>query len=336
LSTLTAVIPVFNQRDELSRTLDALDDAIAASPFDASIVVVDDGSTDGSADAALRWSGSTQLEVIQQQNAGRFVARRRGIEASTSDYCLLIDSRVVIAPGALAFVARQLEEDSQKEVWTAHVEIEATTPFGTFWDVLTRRAFSAYFDDPRTTSFGVDAFDEYPKGTTCFFGPRELLRTAFDAFRTPYSDLRHANDDTPLIRWIAARTPINISPSYSCRYGPRERLRPFLRHAFHRGVVFVDGHGRRESRLYPLTVAFFPSTLAWLAASWFVPELLAAPLVAAGVAGAALAFLDRRPRAATTMAWVTPLYAVAHGAGMWRGLALAARATTSRQRLSLP
>ncbi len=47
MSSLGVVIPVFNQEAELPATLDALDAAIAASPFEAEIVVVDDGSTDG-------------------------------------------------------------------------------------------------------------------------------------------------------------------------------------------------------------------------------------------------------------------------------------------------
>ncbi len=243
----------------------------------------------------------------------------------------MIDSRVRIAEGALRFVADQLVEGPDKSVWTADVEIEtAGNPFGMFWDVLTRRAWSGYFDNPRTTSFGVENFEQFPKGTTCFFAPRLLLAESFSAFRTTYRDTRYANDDTPLIRWIAERYPINVSPSYACIYEPRRRLRPFLRHAFHRGIVFIDGHGRRESRWFPIAVAFFPLTLAWLALSAFVSVVLVVPFVLAALCGVALASADHRLRAVPTMVWVTPLYAIAHGLGMWRGLALAARARLTR------
>jgi glycosyltransferase involved in cell wall biosynthesis len=331
VTTLAAIVPVFNQRAELPVTLDALDAAIVASPFDAEIVVVDDGSTDGTADAARAWRGRTPLTVIEQSNAGRFLARRHGIEAVTSEYCLLVDSRVRIGERALRFVADEIAADNCKQLWTADVLIvTGGNPFGTFWDVLTRRAFSAYFDDRRTASFGLEEFDRFPKGTTCFFAPRDLLLAAFDAFETPYRDLRHANDDTPLIRWLAARRPINISPRYSCTYEPRQRFVPFLRHAFHRGTVFVDGHGRRESRLFPATIAFFPLSAGWLVTSKFVPVVLGLPVAASSIAGVGLAVADRRPRLAATMAWVTPLYALAHGAGMWRGLALALTGRVAR------
>jgi glycosyltransferase involved in cell wall biosynthesis len=328
LSALGIVIPVYNQESELTATLDALDAAVAVSPFRAEIVVVDDGSTDGSADVARAWSGQTVLRVVVQENAGRLAARRRGLDELRTEYCLLIDSRVRIHEGALSFVGDALPE---RDVWTADVEIEiAQNPFGTFWDVLTRRAWSEYFDNPRTTSFGVEAFERYPKGTTCFFAPRSLLVASFDAFRTGYRDSRYANDDTPLIRWIAERRPINVSPSYGCTYAPRQRMRPFLRHSFHRGIVFVDGHGRRESRWFPIVVAFFPLTIVWLGLSVLYPLLIVLPIVLAAVGGAVLAFTDGRGRAALTMAWVTPLYAVAHGLGMWRGLALAVRTRLTR------
>lgn len=326
MSTLAVVIPVYNQARELPATLDALDAAIGRSDFDARILVVDDGSTDGTADAARGWAGRTRVELLAQANAGRFAARRRGVDAASADLCLLIDSRVAIGEDALLFVQSRLD-DPARRVWNAHVEIETEgNPFGVFWDVLTRRAFSAYFADPRTTSFGVEDFERFPKGTTCFLAPRTLLAEAFDAFRTVYADARNANDDTPVIRWIAARTPINISPGFSCRYASRNRLRPFFRHALHRGVVFVDGHGRRESRFLPFVLAFYPLTVVWIVACVWVPPLVVVPFVLAALAGLALGLADDRPRAALTMAWVTPVYVTAHALGMWRGLGHVLRA----------
>lgn len=319
-----AVIPVYNQSAELGETLTMLDGAITATGFDAEIVVVDDGSTDDSGETARGYAGRTPVRVIEQENSGRFAARRRGIGASSADYCLLIDSRVSIGDGALAFVESQLPE---RDIWNAHVDIDVEgNPFGVFWDVITQRAFWAYFRQPRDTSFGIEDFERFPKGTTCFFGPRALLAEAFDAFRTSYADVRNANDDTPIIRWLAQRHRINISPRFACRYQPRQTLRPFLKHAHHRGTVFVDGHARRGSRFAPVIAAFYPLTVGWAVASVWRWPIVVAPVVLASAAGAALALSERRRRDAATMAWVTPLWAGAYSAGMWRGLALAARA----------
>ncbi len=324
--SLTVVIPVFNQANEIGETLLALDRAIGSSPFRADIVVVDDGSQDGSADAARSVPLETALRAIAQPNAGRFAARRAGLAAAAGDYCLMIDSRVRIEPSALDFVAGQLALGEAREIWNGHVEIDTdSSPYATFWDILTKRAFAAYFEAPRTTSYGLAEFDRYPKGMTCFFAPRELLLAAFDAYRSGYSDLRYANDDTPLIRSLAAQRPINISPGFSCRYASRSALRPFLRHAFHRGIVFVDGHGRRESRWFPAVVALYVGSAACILVGRREPRLLALPFATAATAGAALAVSEHRVREAPTMAWVSPLYACAHVAGMWRGLGLLVR-----------
>jgi len=328
---LAVVIPVHNQQAEIGSTLAALDAAAARSSFDVEIIVVDDGSTDGTADAMRGWSGGVPVRLVEQPNAGRFAARRRGLEAADAEYALLIDSRVTIEPAALEFVAAELTCDESKQIWNAHVDIATSgNPFGVFWDVLTQRVWSAYFDDPRTTSFGLEEFERFPKGTTCFFAPRALLLEAFASFRGRYADARYANDDTPVIRWLAARQSINISPGFSCLYLPRRRLEDFLRQAFHRGTVFVDGHGRPESRLFPAAVAFFPLSAVWAVACVRRPGLVVVPIAAAAAAGAGLALAARRTEAVTTMAWTTPVYAVGHGAGMWRGLWLAARAWARR------
>ena len=111
-----------------------------------------------------------------------------------------------------------------------------------------------------TTSFGAEDFDRYPKGTTCFLAPRALARWPRSSI--PQLGMRtcgYANDDTPLIRWIAERERIHLSPSFACDYQPRTTLRRVPRDtAVHRGTVFLDGHGRPESRFFPVVVAFYP------------------------------------------------------------------------------
>ncbi len=325
--SLTVVVPVFNEAAEIGATLEALDGALSATSFDVDIIVVDDGSTDGTAAAARAVSSRAPVEVIEQENRGRFAARNSGLGRARGEYCLLLDSRVLLEPGSLRFVEAQLERGDDRNVWNGHVEIDPVVgPFAVFWDVLTRRVFSAYFSEPRTTSYGLEQFERFPKGTTCFFAPRALLVEAFDAHRSRYTDPRHANDDTPVIRRIAAGRPINISPGFACRYTARTRLVPFLRHAFHRGTVFVDGHGRPESDWFPLVLGLYAGSAGCLVAARRSPAVLGGAVAAASAAGAALAFAEHRPKDAATMAWVTPLYGAAHVAGMWRGLGLLLRA----------
>jgi glycosyltransferase involved in cell wall biosynthesis len=319
---VSVVIPLYNERESIGRTIGAVDAALGEAHLDAEIVVVDDGSTDGSGDAARAAASELPLRVLEQPNSGRYAARRAGLDAAEGDYVLFLDSRVRLQPGALAFLAERLGEG--EDVWNAHVVIETDgNPYGRFWNVLTELAFAEYFGNPRTTSFDAESFERFPKGTTCFLAPREALVDAFGAFSTRYSDIRNANDDTPIIRRLAEQRPINISPRFSCLYRPRDSLRGFLKHAYHRGIVFLDGHGRRESGFFPLVVAFYPLSLG--AAALAVRRPAAVPIVAGAsvlAAGAVAAVKGRSRDETLAFAGLAPVYAVAHGAGMWKGLIL--------------
>jgi glycosyltransferase involved in cell wall biosynthesis len=324
--SLSVVIPVFNQAEAIGQTLHALEEALSRTGFASDVVVVDDGSTDGTAEAVRVAPFRFPLVIVEQQNRGRFEARQRGLEQAAGQYCLLLDSRAVLDPDSLRFVEAQLRGEEAAEVWNGHVEIApGGGPFAVFWDVITRRVFAAYFAAPRTTSYGLVDFERFPKGTTCFFAPRALLTEAFAAFRSGYADQRHANDDTPVIRWIAGRRPINISPQFACRYAARTRLGPFVGHAFHRGVVFVDGHGRPESAWFPAVLALYAGSAGCLVLARRSHSVIPAALAVIAATGAGLALVERRPRDALTMAWLTPVYATAHVAGMWRGLGMLLR-----------
>ena len=318
--SLSVVMPVFNERTHLAGTIDALATAIDGSGFDAELILVDDGSTDGSADVAgSSAEGRIPMRIVTQANRGRFEARRAGLSAASGDHVLFLDARVELLPNALRFVHERVRTEP---VWNGHVYVETDNVLGDFWRLLAELAWRDYFDNPRTTSFGLAEFDRFPKGTTCFLAPRALLESAFGGFRSGYRDVRLANDDTPILRALAADERIHISPEFACVYAPRTTLAGFLRHSIRRGVVFVDGHGTSASRFFPYVVAFFPLSAALAVIALRRPLVAPAAVAASGIAAAAYgAQAGRSRRELATLAVATPLYAVAHGIGMWRGLA---------------
>jgi glycosyltransferase involved in cell wall biosynthesis len=314
-------MPVFNEAQHLPETIAALLAALDNSDFDAEIVLVDDGSTDGSGAVALAAARGDRvdLRVLTQPNRGRFEARRVGLEAAEGEWVLLLDGRVVIDRGSLAYVRERFE---RARIWTAHVDVHGNGDLlAAFWALIAELAWSDYFDDPRDSSFGARDFDRFPKGTTCLFAPKQLVLDAIGSFQSRYADLRSANDDTPVLRWIAEREPIHVSPGFRCVYRPRTTLKSFVRHSVRRGVVFVDGHGRRESRFFPAVVAFYPATAALALATFRRPVVAPAALLAASAAASAYGLLRRRSaNEVASLAAVTPIYGLAHGLGMWRGL----------------
>jgi glycosyltransferase involved in cell wall biosynthesis len=318
---LTVVIPVYNEAAHVGATVEALLGALARGGIDADLIIVDDGSTDDSAAvAAAAAEGHVPLRVITQPNRGRFHAVREGLHQATGENVFVLGARVSVRPDALQFV-RERQEHGEL-LWVGHVHIHTDgNPYGRFQNVLTEIAWRRYFDDPRAVSFGTDEFDHYPKGSGCLIGPREVIVEAFDDVPTRYADVRYANDDTPMLRQLAAKHDIHVSPSFASDYVPRATLETFLRHSVHRGIVFLDGHGRRESRFFPMVVAFYPVSIVVVIASLHRPRRLALAVAATSAAAGLVAASARRSRGeVATVAALAPVWAVAFGVGLWRGI----------------
>ena len=85
---ISVVIPAYNRQDLLPATLESV---LAQRFDDYEIVVIDDASTDGTAEVARRY-GSRVRVVVCEQNRGLPAARNVGIQHSRGRYVALLDS----------------------------------------------------------------------------------------------------------------------------------------------------------------------------------------------------------------------------------------------------
>ena len=92
--SLSIVIPAFNEECRLEATLDKLEAFIKSADWNAEIIVVDDGSTDGTARLVMRhMQNKPQLRLLQNHiNRGKGFSLRRGVEAALGDIVLLTDA----------------------------------------------------------------------------------------------------------------------------------------------------------------------------------------------------------------------------------------------------
>ncbi|WP_322511705.1 exopolysaccharide biosynthesis glycosyltransferase EpsD [Chloroflexus sp.] len=113
--TISIVIPTYNRLARLQRVLAAL--AKQSYPNDQfEVVIVSDGSTDGTAEYCQQAQTPFHLHFIQQANAGPAAARNRGVAAARGNIVLFLDDDVVPAPNLIGEHVRLHEERSNRVV----------------------------------------------------------------------------------------------------------------------------------------------------------------------------------------------------------------------------
>lgn len=91
---LSIIIPAYNEAYRLPRTLVEMDAHLAKAPYDYELIVVDDGSTDGTADIARSLGKLVEnLSVISlPSRQGKGAAVRAGMHAARGAYRLYLDA----------------------------------------------------------------------------------------------------------------------------------------------------------------------------------------------------------------------------------------------------
>lgn len=98
-ATIAVVIATYNYGRFI---VDAIESALAQQPAFDEVIVVDDGSTDGTADILKRYEDRALL--INCSNGGQVAACLTGMRAATTDYVYLLDADDYLAPGMVAAV----------------------------------------------------------------------------------------------------------------------------------------------------------------------------------------------------------------------------------------
>ena len=167
------IIPAYNEETELPSTLDSIYDAARAVGCDCEIVVVDDASTDGTAELARRL-GARVISISRRQIAA---ARNAGARAARGEVFIFVDADTHIVPQHISGVLAALERGCAGG--GARILVGGELPV---WAKVLLRVFSsiyfgmnlgagAFLFATRTSFFAAGGFDER------YFAGEEVLFT---------------------------------------------------------------------------------------------------------------------------------------------------------------
>ncbi|MGC5411835.1 glycosyltransferase, partial [Streptomyces sp. DT225] len=91
--TVTVLVPAYNEKKCIANTVRSL----LASDYPVEVIVIDDGSTDGTADIVQRMR-LPNVRVVRQRNAGKPAALNNGIAHARNDIIVMMDGDTVFEP----------------------------------------------------------------------------------------------------------------------------------------------------------------------------------------------------------------------------------------------
>ncbi|MEO0071188.1 MAG: glycosyltransferase family 2 protein [candidate division WOR-3 bacterium] len=117
---ISIVIPLYNKVQHIKRTLDSV---LAQTYQDFEVIVVNDGSTDGSEKIVAQYA-DPRIRLINQENKGAAVARNRGVAEAKGDLIAFLDADDEWLPHHLETIMRLRQAHPDAGAWsTAWVRI---------------------------------------------------------------------------------------------------------------------------------------------------------------------------------------------------------------------
>jgi glycosyltransferase involved in cell wall biosynthesis/peptidoglycan/xylan/chitin deacetylase (PgdA/CDA1 family) len=181
---LSVVIATYNRVERLRACLDALCGQ-TQSAADFEVVVVVDGSTDGTRELLAAYQAPFHLRAVWQSNAGQAKALNRGVTEAAGSFCLLLDDDVLAGPRLVAEHLRAHRERSdllaigRLALATRRVGDWYVPHFAASWE----RHYASLRSDGTVPSWG-----------DCYSGNLSFPRAAFGAVGGFCTDLRRGYD----------------------------------------------------------------------------------------------------------------------------------------------
>ncbi|GAB4354640.1 MAG: hypothetical protein Fur0042_23700 [Cyanophyceae cyanobacterium] len=122
MGRVSVIIPAYNAAATIAATVAS---ALGQTYGDLEVIVVDDGSTDGTAAIVSDLGADPRLRLLRYPNGGQAIARNRGIAAAVGELITFLDADDQWTPEKVAEQVRALDENPEAAIaygWTDYVD----------------------------------------------------------------------------------------------------------------------------------------------------------------------------------------------------------------------
>ena len=199
----SVVMPVYNAEGYIGKALASLE-AQTCRNFE--VVIVDDGSTDGTPGLLDAYAARHEkVGVIHQENAGPMLARRAGVSAARGEYVLFLDSDDEFVPEALDVIERQIERTRADIVMFSFLRED-----GTGMARVASDEGGSYFDHANY----MKVKETVCAGQSSNLWSKSIKRTLFDhSDYSPYKGMKHGEDWFQLFPLVDAAASFSFIPN---------------------------------------------------------------------------------------------------------------------------
>jgi glycosyltransferase involved in cell wall biosynthesis/ubiquinone/menaquinone biosynthesis C-methylase UbiE len=135
---LSVVMPCYNER----ATIAAVSERVLAQPYTGELIIVDDGSTDGTRDILASFTDPRVRVCLQPFNMGKGAALRRGFQEASLDYVIVQDADLEYDPREYSRMLQPLVDDRADVVYGSRFASAEARRVLYFWHSVGNRVLT--------------------------------------------------------------------------------------------------------------------------------------------------------------------------------------------------
>ena len=246
-NSVSIIVPAYNEATVIGKTIKSV---LQARRSDFDILVIDDGSTDGTADSVRReFADDPRVKVFSKPNGGKAAAANFALNRTTSEVVVCIDADTVIARDAIPLLVRHFSDPSVGAV-------AGTAVVGNTVNLLTRfqsveYAVGQYLD---RRAFALVNANGIVPGAIGAWRREALLRNG------GYASDTLAEDADATFSVVRAGWKVIYEPGAEARTEAPETLRAFMKQRYRWMFGMLQVISKHRGAFFTTT----PNSIGWL------------------------------------------------------------------------